>query len=105
MYAHRNEKVVNFGPGIEGNHEVETSQDSELKGPAAAVKRKSSNKRLKECNSNARDQKKVKYKLIARFKGMNELEFSKWVISATPSEREKVLRDFKKRKEKKVAEG
>lgn len=95
---------MNFGPGIEGNPEVETSQNSELEGPAA-VKRKLSDKSLKECNSTTRDQKKAKYKLIAQFKGMNELEFSRWVISATPSEREKVLRDFKKREQKKIAEG
>lgn len=95
---------MNFGPGIEGNPEVETSQNSELESPAS-VKRKLSDKSLKECNSTTRDQKKALYKLIAQFKGMNELEFSRWVISATPSEREKVLRDFKKRKQKKIAEG
>ncbi|CAL2257254.1 unnamed protein product [Prunus armeniaca] len=35
--------------------------------------------------------------------GLGELELSKWVLSATPMERETVLRDLKKRKEKIVA--
>ncbi|OWM91055.1 hypothetical protein CDL15_Pgr023388 [Punica granatum] len=102
VYAHRNEKVVNFGRGIEGSPKGEPSQDNELKGPA--VKRKLDHKVLEQRDTTARDQKKAQFKLIAQFKGLNELEFSRWLISATPSEREKVLGDFKKRKQKKIAE-
>lgn len=46
--------------------------------------------------------KKRQYCRIAQFMGMKELQFSKWILSATPAEREKVLKDYKKRKEKVV---
>lgn len=48
----------------------------------------------------SKDWKKIQYSLLAQFMGMGEVEFSKWVLSATTSERENALRDYKKRKEK-----
>lgn len=56
---------------------------------------------MKENAFLSNDRKKSKYRLLAQFMGMGELEFSKWLLSATPSNRERVLRDYKKRKEKK----
>lgn len=41
-----------------------------------------------------RDKTKL-YSLLAQFIGMSELEFSKWLLSASPSEREKLLADYK----------
>jgi hypothetical protein len=41
-----------------------------------------------------RDKTKL-YSLLAQFTGMSELEFSKWLLSASPSEREKLLADYK----------
>ncbi|KAK4368950.1 hypothetical protein RND71_012742 [Anisodus tanguticus] len=36
--------------------------------------------------------KKSQYSLLARFMGMEEVQFSKWLLSATPAKREKVLK-------------
>lgn len=44
--------------------------------------------------------KKNQYSILARSMGMEEVQFSKWLLSATPAEREKVLKDYRKRKEK-----
>jgi len=44
------------------------------------------------------DRKRTQYKLLAQSMGMEEFAFSKWLLSATPLEREKVLLDYKKKK-------
>lgn len=43
-------------------------------------------------------QKKSQYSLLAKYMGMKEVEFSKWLLSAAPAEREKVLRDYKQQR-------
>ncbi|XP_021827208.1 switch 2 isoform X1 [Prunus avium] len=101
VYAHRNEDIVNYGPGGQGATEM-IPQNNGIMDPYIRVARR---KRLdgivgKENFPSRKDQKRIQYSLISIFMGLGELEFSKWVISATPMERETVLRDFKKRKEK-----
>lgn len=44
--------------------------------------------------------KKSQYGLLARSMGMDVVQFSKWLLSASPAEHEKVLKDYCKRKEK-----
>lgn len=46
--------------------------------------------------------KKNQFSLIACFMGMEEVQFSKWLLSATPAEREKVLKDYHKRRKDKI---
>lgn len=101
VYAHRYEDIVNFGPGIQGKLEKEgiPEQDSLRQPTIHAARRKKSNGASGD-SSLTNNWKRAQYSLIARFAGMGEIEFSKWLISATPMEREKVLREYKKRKEK-----
>jgi hypothetical protein len=46
------------------------------------------------------ERKRAQFSLLAESMGMGELEFSKWLLSATPEERKKVLIDSKKKKKK-----
>ena len=102
MYAHRNEDIVNFGPVTQGKLEGSTREKG-LRHPHMPLSRgtKPDNIDGKENDSSSsKNRKRIQYSLVARFAGMEEVEFSKWLLSATPLEREKVLRDYKKRKEK-----
>ncbi|XP_068303418.1 switch 2 isoform X2 [Pyrus communis] len=101
VYAHRNEDIVNYGPGTQGTTEL-TIPNGSLVDPGIHVSRK---KKLdgiggKENFPSPMDQKRIQYSRLSKFMGLGELEFSKWVISATPMERERVLGDFRKRKKK-----
>jgi DNA excision repair protein ERCC-6-like 2 len=46
------------------------------------------------------ERKRAQFSLLAESMGMGELAFSKWLLSATSVEREKVLIDYKKKKKK-----
>ncbi|EEF44408.1 switch 2 [Ricinus communis] len=75
LYAHRNEDIINLGPGMRKKNAVSIPQ-------------------------NVKDRKKTQYSRLAQFMGMDEIDFSKWILSASPLERENVLQKFKKRKNK-----
>lgn len=96
VYTHRNEDIVNFGPGIQGKINAIPSNDSLVK-PSTSLdhQRKKPEKRKVPLID---DRKRTQYKLLAQSMGMEELAFSKWLLSATPLEREKVLLDYKKKK-------
>jgi Zn-dependent metalloprotease len=94
VYAHRNEDIINIG-------ETTTSTSQRLNGDGNSADRKK--KKRKGCSeeedmsSSNREQKREKYKMLAEFKGMEILEFSRWVLSASPFDREKLLQDFLER--------
>jgi len=46
------------------------------------------------------ERKRAQFSLLAESMGMGELAFSKWLLSATPVERENVLIDYKKKKKR-----
>ncbi|XP_019193932.1 PREDICTED: switch 2 [Ipomoea nil] len=101
VYAHRNEDVVNLRPVAIPTSEEQNMQQRKF----AGVWRReldAMNGKEKAGNSDevVKMHKKRQYCRIAQFMGMKELQFSKWILSATPAEREKVLKDYKKRKEK-----
>ena len=102
VYAHRNEDVVNAGPGIQGKMDINIPQNDSLSQPHIPTARRSKPNGVNEKENvpSIQDWKRSQYSLLAQFKGMGEFEFSKWLLSATPLERKKVLRDYKKRKEK-----
>lgn len=56
----------------------------------------------KENESSMKMRKKSQYSLLAEFMGMEEVEFSKWLLSASPAEREKVLGEYKRSKKDKL---
>ncbi|XP_050207947.1 switch 2 [Mercurialis annua] len=99
LYAHRNEDIVNFGTGTQKKNEESVSENVSLAAPSKR-RRKSDDVAEKENLISSKDRKRAEYSLLARYMGMGEVEFSKWVLAATPSEREGVLQKFKKRKQK-----
>lgn len=102
VYAHRNEDIVNSGPGTQAKMAMPTDQDCALRQPDVPEikKRKLDNTSEKDDSSSSMHWKKTQYRMLAGFMRMGELEFSKWLLSATPSQREKVLKNYKRRKEK-----
>ncbi|CAA0161720.1 unnamed protein product [Arabidopsis thaliana] len=100
VYAHRNEDIINIG-------ETTTSTSQRLNGDGnsdenleCADRKKKKRKGCSEeedMSSSNREQKREKYKMLAEFKGMEILEFSRWVLSASPFDREKLLQDFLER--------
>lgn len=101
VYAHRNEDVVNSRPGIQEKKHATTRSNDGLSEPSIS----SAHRRKKpDCVTKKQklplidERKRTQYSLLAQFMGMGELAFSKWLLSASPLEREKVLVDYKKKK-------
>lgn len=106
VYAHRNEHIVNYGPGTQGKEEPSVVDNGHLRQsciPRSGKRKLDAGEEKEKPSSKMR--KKSQYCLLAEFMGMEEVEFSKWLLSAAPAEREKVLRDYKKRKEQKRPDG
>ncbi|KAK9152799.1 hypothetical protein Sjap_000279 [Stephania japonica] len=104
VYAHRNEDILNYGPTLQQKRHVtasETGIEKPQSCPSSGKRKadKASRTGVKEVSS-IKKQKKTQYTVVAQFMGMEEIEFSKWLLSASQAEREKVLRDYKKQKEK-----
>lgn len=106
VYAHRYEDIVNLGPAkIKEKKEQPVHLDYPPHQPKLSTvgKRKSDAITGKENVGTVNPikvHKKSQFSLLARFMGMEEVQFSKWLLSATPAERKKVLKDYRKRKEK-----
>ncbi|KAJ1389774.1 P-loop containing nucleoside triphosphate hydrolase, partial [Sesbania bispinosa] len=101
VYAHRNEDIVNFGPGIQGKIHTSSPSGDSLSEPSISLvhQRKKPDCVPKKQKVPLIDEKKrTQYSLLAQSMGMGELAFSKWLLAATPLEREKVLVDYKKKK-------
>ncbi|EXB44640.1 Putative DNA repair and recombination protein RAD26-like protein [Morus notabilis] len=102
VYAHRNEDIVNFGPGTQGKLEEAVPLNDGPKHSMPVVRRKKPEDRDGKENvsstSFSMGRKRIQYSLLAQSVGMGEVDFSKWLLSATPSEREKVLRDYNRRR-------
>lgn len=100
LYFHRNEDIVNGRPGLqrtlEDNEVINIDHDDNPRADSHVARRRKQNEAGNSIP--ASDRKKFQYGLVADFKGMGVVEFSKWVLSASPSERERLLQDFKKRK-------
>ncbi|XP_028761649.1 LOW QUALITY PROTEIN: switch 2-like [Neltuma alba] len=93
VYAHRNEDIVNSVPPFEGRqttiHHSESQSMPLVQGeePEFAVKKQ----KVPIIN----ERKRAQFRLLARSRGMGELEFSMWLLSATPREREEVLQEYR----------
>ncbi|KAF5732568.1 switch 2 [Tripterygium wilfordii] len=107
VYAHRNEDIVNLGASTQGRIEVSFSQSQSLAEPCfpPVCKRKRDGVAVKKHVLSSKDQKKIQYSLIAKSMCMDEIEFSKWVLSATPLEREKLLQHYYKKRKEKIPNG
>lgn len=87
---------MNSGPGTQAKMALPVAQDCTPKQPHVPEIKK---RKLDDLSSSM-DRKKIQYRILAEFVGMGELEFSKWLLSATPMQRQKVLKDYRRRKEK-----
>ncbi|PKU70093.1 switch 2 [Dendrobium catenatum] len=92
LYAHRNEDIVNMGPRYKVQPasitEEEKNNSKVLCKPDSVVK------------SHTREQKRNEFKKIAQYRGMELLEFSNWILSASPTELKQLLKDYQKKKRK-----
>ncbi|PPD79331.1 hypothetical protein GOBAR_DD23734 [Gossypium barbadense] len=94
LYAHRNKDIINSRPRIQQKIIVLTGDNNLRIDTNASWKKKIDGE---ENVVSTRDRKKIQYGRLAQFKGMRVVEFSKWVLSATSSYRESLLRNYKRR--------
>ncbi|GAB2274783.1 Swi5 complex subunit Swi2 [Dionaea muscipula] len=94
VYTHRNEDVVNLKSGHATGEATSMLPGDDWCKPSGvpAMRRR----RLLACQ----EDKKRQFGLVAAYMGMGEVEFSRWVLSATHEEREKALRDYYKKRRK-----
>ena len=98
---------MNFGPGTQEKLEESIPLNDSLKHAMPVIWRKKPTEDIEgkenapySSSSSSMERKRIQYSVLAQSVGMEEVEFSKWLLSATPSERENMLIDYKKRKEK-----
>ncbi|KAJ3678039.1 hypothetical protein LUZ60_001842 [Juncus effusus] len=98
VYAHRNEDVVNMSPMK--SHLVSNSCDdnNNYDDNNNNISNNNSSLTLIRQPIGRRERKRKEFSHIALSKGMSEIEFSKWVISASAVERREVLQNYKKKK-------
>ncbi|RWW26416.1 hypothetical protein GW17_00009191 [Ensete ventricosum] len=101
VYAHRNENVVNMGPGVLGQKVAGTHGN--FTGKTWSKTRSNSMERIYNMGRlSSEQQKRNEFRSIAHNMGMEELQFSKWVLSASPSQRVEVLQNYKKKKKQMI---
>ncbi|RRT55879.1 hypothetical protein B296_00027897 [Ensete ventricosum] len=101
VYAHRNENVVNMGPGVLGQKVAGTHGN--FTGKTLSKTRSNSMERIYNMGRlSSEQQKRNEFRSIAHNMGMEELQFSKWVLSASPSRRVEVLQNYKKKKKQMI---
>ncbi|RWW45300.1 hypothetical protein BHE74_00048873 [Ensete ventricosum] len=101
VYAHRNENVVNMGPGVLGQKVAGTHGN--FTGKTWSKTRSNSMERIYNMGRlSSEQQKRNEFRSIAHNMGMEELQFSKWVLSASPSRRVEVLQNYKKKKKQMI---
>ncbi|CAL9194332.1 unnamed protein product [Musa hybrid cultivar] len=101
VYAHRNENVVNMGPGNLGQKEAGTREN--FTGKTLSKTRGNSLERIYNMGRlSSEQQKRNEFRSIAHNMGMAELEFSKWLLSASPSQRIEVLQNYKEKKKQMI---
>ncbi|CAH9147008.1 unnamed protein product [Cuscuta epithymum] len=101
VYAHRNEDVVNPRSVVPTIQEQNLNSTQQLSFPVLGRRKFDAMnvKEKKESFDKVKMHKRRQFSLIAQFMGMKEVQFSKWILSATSSERETVLQDYMKRKD------
>jgi len=106
VYAHRNEDVVNSRTNERekgGTDETVQSSLEELHSKnetkhTVMEKSYSLEEKRKVARSYSLEQKRKEFSCIASFMGMDDLEFSKWLLSASPLQRSEVLQNYKRKK-------
>lgn len=106
IYAHRNDDVVNSRPVIQAKEYANSHEDNDDRSIITKKPSVLGKKNVKDDSSPPRKRKKSsEYDFLAQFMGMGKLEFSKWLLSSSPSRREKVLQEYKNYKRRKKSKG
>ncbi|KAJ9562932.1 hypothetical protein OSB04_008092 [Centaurea solstitialis] len=92
VYAHRNEDIISHGRERDEKQEVGTSTQIQPHLPHKPTVLSENG------NGSSRAHKMKQYRLVAKFMGMEVVEFSKWVLSASVVERKRVLQNYRRRK-------
>ncbi|KAI3939632.1 hypothetical protein MKX01_038587 [Papaver californicum] len=102
VYTHRNEDVVNYRPEVQAKKDMTVAEpdSTQHQRVTSSVKRHSYSSSDLSKRELSLSKKKSQYSRLAQFMGMSDIKFSRWLLSVSSSEREKVLRDYKKEKEK-----
>ncbi|CAA7035167.1 unnamed protein product [Microthlaspi erraticum] len=95
LYSHRNEDIINCGRTTTTSQK--NSDENFQFGDRRNKKKRKGLSEEEDMSSSNREQKREQYKMVAKFKGMEILEFSRWVISASQFDREMLLQDFLER--------
>ncbi|KAF7015151.1 unnamed protein product [Triticum aestivum] len=101
VYAHRNEDVVNSRTHDDDNNERnDDATEERVEGTSEGLHSK---KQIKPTADRAKlrsveEQKRKEFSRIAACVGMNDLEFSKWLLSVSPMQRQRVLDDHRKKR-------
>ncbi|TVU46435.1 hypothetical protein EJB05_05972 [Eragrostis curvula] len=96
VYAHRNEDVVNMRTSGRNDCAI----DRTVQSSSEELENKPETKRLAVMpKSYSMKQKREEFSRIASFMDMSDLEFSKWLLSASPLERSEVMQNYKRKKE------
>ncbi|KQK14244.1 switch 2 isoform X2 [Brachypodium distachyon] len=90
VYAHRNEDVVN----------TRTDQNSERIGAATdeCVQQSKDQIKHRAKSCSVEEHKRKEFSRVATCMGMNDLEFSTWLLSVSPLQRQQVLDNYRKQK-------
>ncbi|CAI9089376.1 OLC1v1023941C1 [Oldenlandia corymbosa var. corymbosa] len=102
VYNHRNEDIVNSRPGIKGDRESSMHiEDNVQVSFVPGIRRKSDGQANNiQSAASSKLRKKRQYSALALFMGMGDVQLSKWLLSATPEQREKLLQNYKNKKAK-----
>nr|CAB3499135.1 unnamed protein product [Digitaria exilis] len=115
VYAHRNEDVVNMGTNgrvkdrtdetvessseeLQSKHEIKHTVKAKCSSLEQKIKVE---QKMKVTNSYSLEQKRKEFSQIASFMGMDDLEFSKWLLAASPLQRSEALQKYKRKKKRK----
>ncbi|WOL07703.1 switch 2 [Canna indica] len=99
VYAHRNEDVVNMGPGLPEKIVTGATHEEFADNTSSKTRGNSSKRIYKMDRLSSEELKRNEFRHIAHGMGMEELKFSKWVLSASHSQRIEVLQNYKKKKQ------
>ncbi|BAF16935.1 switch 2 isoform X1 [Oryza sativa Japonica Group] len=95
VYAHRNEDVVNTRTNEASNCAEDKTVPRHLE---ELQSKKNETMHTIKAKSYSLVQKKKEFSRIASFMGMNDLEFSKWLLSVSPLQRHEVLDRYRNAK-------
>lgn len=102
MYAHRNEDIVNARPGSQVATDVDPSENMNFSRKNSSFKSCDMPKKQNKATGVPlkKQRKSTEFGHLAQFMGMDELEFSKWLLNASQDQRKKVLQDYKHHKKR-----